>query len=306
MAFKVCLDAGHYGKYNQSPVLKSYYESDMTWKLHNYLATELQKYGITVIKTRANQATDLELTARGRKAAGCNLFLSIHSNAASNSSAKYCIAIHLADKAGVAYDDKAKDLAGKLTKTVASVMGTTGRTGTRPADWDRDGNGKKDDEWYGVLQGAKLVGVPGIIMEHGFHTNLEQAKWLSNDANLQKLAVAEAKTIAEWLGAGVKAAEKTTTSSKTAAKKTIKASGYSTYGPAASFSRNYTVQSSDGWANMRDKADLDSKIMTAIPSGKKVRCWGYYSIKNAITWLYVVYVDGNTTYEGFVSKNLLK
>lgn len=101
-------------------------------------------------------------------------------------------------------------------------------------------------------------------------------------------------------------AEKTTTSSKTTAKKTIKASGYSTYGPAASFSRNYTVQSSDGWANMRDKADLDSKIMTAIPSGKKVRCWGYYSIKNAITWLYVVYVDGNTTYEGFVSKNLLK
>jgi len=41
MAIKVCLDAGHYGKYNRSPAVSSYYESDMTWKLHNYLKKEL-------------------------------------------------------------------------------------------------------------------------------------------------------------------------------------------------------------------------------------------------------------------------
>ena len=42
MAVKVCLDAGHYGKYNRSPAVSSYYESDMTWKLHNYLKKELE------------------------------------------------------------------------------------------------------------------------------------------------------------------------------------------------------------------------------------------------------------------------
>ena len=31
---KICLDAGHYGYYNQSPANKSYYESKMVWKLH--------------------------------------------------------------------------------------------------------------------------------------------------------------------------------------------------------------------------------------------------------------------------------
>ena len=32
---KVCLDAGHVGsKYNQSPVVKTYYESAMVWSLH--------------------------------------------------------------------------------------------------------------------------------------------------------------------------------------------------------------------------------------------------------------------------------
>ncbi|MBR6628058.1 MAG: N-acetylmuramoyl-L-alanine amidase [Lachnospiraceae bacterium] len=48
MAVKVCLDAGHYGKYNRSPAVSSYYESDMTWKLHNYLKKELEAFGIGV------------------------------------------------------------------------------------------------------------------------------------------------------------------------------------------------------------------------------------------------------------------
>ena len=45
MAIKICLDAGHYGKYNRSPVVPSYYESEMVWKLHNLLKTELESYG---------------------------------------------------------------------------------------------------------------------------------------------------------------------------------------------------------------------------------------------------------------------
>lgn len=35
MSIKICLDAGHYGKYNRSPAVKTYYESDMNWKLHS-------------------------------------------------------------------------------------------------------------------------------------------------------------------------------------------------------------------------------------------------------------------------------
>ena len=34
MAKKICLDAGHYAKYNRSPVVPEYYESVMNWKLH--------------------------------------------------------------------------------------------------------------------------------------------------------------------------------------------------------------------------------------------------------------------------------
>ncbi len=42
----ICLDAGHYGKYNRSPAIPEYYESDMNWKLHLMLKPALEKYGI--------------------------------------------------------------------------------------------------------------------------------------------------------------------------------------------------------------------------------------------------------------------
>lgn len=202
MAKKVCLDAGHYGKYNQSPVLLSYYESNMTWKLHNYLAEELQKYGIEVVKTRMSQNIDRELVDRGYASKGCDLFISLHSNAASNSSAAYAVGIYERNNSSVSYDEKSKNFADKIVKVVADVMGVGYKTYCREYIGDRDGNGKADDEWYGVLQGAKMAGVPGIILEHGFHTNYADAKWLSDNGNLKKLAVAEAKCIAEWLGIG--------------------------------------------------------------------------------------------------------
>jgi len=71
MAVKVCLDAGHYGKYNRSPAVSSYYESDMTWKLHNYLKKELESFGIVVVTTRTNQNTDRALYERGAASKGC-------------------------------------------------------------------------------------------------------------------------------------------------------------------------------------------------------------------------------------------
>ena len=184
MAVKVCLDAGHYGKYNRSPAVSSYYESDMTWKLHNYLKKELEAFGIGVVTTRTNQNTDRALYERGAASKGCNLFISVHSNAVGNGvneSVDYPVSY-------VLLNGSSTDIGLKLAKVVESVMGTaqSGRTATRQGT-----NG----EYYGVLRGANAVGTPGIILEHSFHTNTRATKWLSSDSNLQKLAKAEAECI---------------------------------------------------------------------------------------------------------------
>ena len=63
----ICLDAGHYGKYNSSPAIPEYYESDMNRKLHLMLKSSLEKYGI-----KANAERQL---ARLR-AAGFDAFIS--------------------------------------------------------------------------------------------------------------------------------------------------------------------------------------------------------------------------------------
>ena len=295
---KVCLDAGHYGKYNQSPVLKSYYESDMTWKLHNYLADELAKYGITVVKTRPNQATDLELTARGRKAAGCDLFLSLHSNAASSSSAKYALAITMRSNNAETYDERSATIGKKLVDAVAKVMGVTARTSTKPADgWDRDKNGKYDDEWYGVLQGAKQVKVPGVILEHSFHTNLEMTKWLSNDANLKKLAVEEAKVIADW--GGIKKAEPVK-------EKVTKSVVATTYASSKSEAYNRTYVTTDA-LNLRNGPGVSNRLLVTLPKGTTVRCYKYYSkSSDGAIWLLVAVDLNGVHYEGFVNKWWLK
>lgn len=190
MAKKICIDAGHYGKYNRSPVVPGYYESDMVWKLHMMQKEILEGYGFEVILTRSNQATDRALYDRGYAAKGCVLFISDHSNACGTESVDYPVVYRGYDNIG-----NCDELALKLAKVIASTMGTeqAGRTATR--------KGSSGGEYYGVLRGARAAGVSDYyILEHSFHTNTKMTKWLQNDSNLRKLAEAECKVIAEHYG----------------------------------------------------------------------------------------------------------
>lgn len=182
---KICLDAGHHGKQNRSNVVKEYYESEMNWKLHLLLKKYLEEYGVEVITTRNQQTDILGTIARGNKAKGCDLFLSIHSNACDTESVDRPVII-------VPLDGKSDTLGKKLGECIAAVMDTQ-----KMQLYKRE---SKSREWYGVIRGAVAVGVPGMILEHSFHTNTRAAKWLLNDSNLDKLAKAEADTIAAHYG----------------------------------------------------------------------------------------------------------
>ena len=252
--FKVCLDAGHYGNYNAGAV-KGYYESVRMWKLTELLAKELTARGITVIKTRSNQATDLALTSRGRKAKGCDLFLSMHSNAASVESVDYPVAYVPLNGTGTAIGQKLADI-------VADVMGTVqkGRTATRK------GSGGAD--YYGVIRGAVAVGVPGVILEHSFHTNHKAAAWLMSDANLAKLAKAEADCIAEWLKGTAKSSAPTLQVAKS---------------KSAAYNKAYKTTAD---LNMRSGAGTDFPVLTTLPHGSAFRCYGFYNVVGSTVWLF--------------------
>lgn len=227
---KIMLDAGHFGNYNRSPVYTAYYESRMTWSLHNHLKTALEDYnGFAVGVTRASQAKDMNVYTRGTLSKGYDLFLSLHSNSSSARSTDYPLIITQKGKTG-------DSLAKNLGRTIQDTMGT--KQGYKV--WQRlNSDGKT--EYYGVLRGSKAVGTKGMIIEHSFHTNLAATKWLFNNSNLKKMAQKEAEVLAEHYGlskveeggknddvdtmeVSTPAVNKVTTAKKPAPSKTVKSS----------------------------------------------------------------------------------
>lgn len=197
MAFKICIDAGHYGHYNANKhVTPTYWESLMAWELHLYQVEEFKRYkDVTVVTTRKTEEADLDLMARGRTAKGCNLFISDHSNWCETPSV---------DRAVVIYpvNGRCKDLAQNLAETITKTMGLNGKPQIF-YKW----NSSKNADYYGVIRGAAAVGVPGLILEHSFHSNNTSTKWLQSSANLRKLAKAEVETIARYYGLKLKEEE---------------------------------------------------------------------------------------------------
>lgn len=190
MGVKICLDAGHYDYYNQSPANKKYYESKAMWTLHLLLEKHLKNYGIEVVKTRTDQTKDRTLYDRGAASKGCNLFLSLHSNAVGSNvddSVDYPVAY-------AAINGKADKIATLLTECVEKRMGTKQKARINHR------KGSSGSDYYGVVRGATAVGTPGLILEHSFHTNTRSTNWLLDEKNLDSLAKAEAQVIAEYFG----------------------------------------------------------------------------------------------------------
>jgi len=196
---KVCIDPGHYGKYNRSPVVPEYYESDMVWKLSMLQKKYLEELGVEVVLTRTNKDKDMALVSRGMASKGCDLFISNHSNACATESVNHAAIYHLVNDITTDIDDRSKDFAYLIAPIIGKVMGVGYKVLTRQAQSDRNKDGMKNDNYYGVLHGARMAGTPGLILEHSFHTNKNATLWLLNDDNLDKLARAEAQCIAEWL-----------------------------------------------------------------------------------------------------------
>ena len=221
MSIKIMIDVGHAGKENRSPVYPDYWESIRMWRLRDFLIPALKQYpGFEIAETRTKQTQVLEVTARGRKAKGYDLLLSLHSNAAvariepsdsAETIAKKQAAAEAVDRVSCIYqvpdeysviDDKSKAIAEIFAKGISQVMQTKDppKWYSRLSDTDRNKDGLINDNYYGILHGAWMVGTAAVILEHSFHTNLSAAMWLMDDSNLQQLAEAEAAMLAEFYG----------------------------------------------------------------------------------------------------------
>ena len=191
----IVLDAGHGQFGNPYPLLENTYEGTQNFLLAGKLKACLEAKGFTVLLTRNRIEDDPSLEERG-KLAGDNhavLFLSIHSNAPGSATSKE--AYHAVRGSEVYYSladvERNAEIARALNAAVVTTMNTTDRgikTRTYP---DQPGI-----NYYGVLRHSAAYGCPtAFIIEHGFHTNPEDAAFLADDTCLQKLAEAEADVL---------------------------------------------------------------------------------------------------------------
>lgn len=198
----VYVDAGHYGKYNRSPVVPEFTEAEVMWRFHLLQIQALQERGFDARCVRQEESEDMPLFQRGYAAKGGALFLSNHANYADRESADFVQVYHLTEDTGTDVDDISRAIAQKLAPVVASVMGTKEpyQVLSRLAKTDKNSDGMINDNSLGVLNGARQANVPGLLIEHSFYSNAVMAAWLMEEENLKKLAQAEADVLAEHFG----------------------------------------------------------------------------------------------------------
>ena len=184
---KICLDPGHYGKYN-SGIIKGYYESEMNLKLAYKLKEKLEKYGAEVFLTRTG-TEDLSLYSRGQVAVknDCDVFFSIHSNARSGDETHRGVVVYYS-----IFQPEHKGLMEELGRAAAEAMGSV----FQGALTRKGNNGNWD--YNTVIKSAVDGGVPmAFLVEHGYHTNREDCAALMKDEVLEAIAEAEARILAE-------------------------------------------------------------------------------------------------------------
>lgn len=195
-ALKIMLDAGHYGSRYNKGAISGYYESNAVWTITEEMEKVFSEYyDVKVAKTRNDKSKDLDVVTRGRKAKGYDLFVSNHTNSVDVASVDHPLVIIPFESK---FYSKMYSLGSKIGKNIENIIGTKQSYKIRTETY---GSGSYKKNSFGVIRGASEVGVPGIIVEHSFHSNKTVCRWLMSDTNLKKLARKNAETIAAFYGA---------------------------------------------------------------------------------------------------------
>lgn len=196
---KICLDPGHTKGYNTG-VNKNYREGTAMHTLAMKLKTELEQYdGVEVVVTRTlTENPTLDERAKLARSRGCDVLLSLHTNAASNKQACGVSVFYSVKRES---QDLADDLAHAVAKTMSADTDITYARGAKTRTYI----GKEDRktyDYYGVIRAAVVGNTVShaLIVEHGFHTNPIECQWLLQDENLDKLAQTDAQVLAEYFG----------------------------------------------------------------------------------------------------------
>ena len=204
------LDSGHA---KNTPGKNNAKENFYEWEFNNDMQYKIKKrceeLGIKVFLTNPNPSTvsDIPLSTRSslandywlRNSKPKSMFISLHANAFSSSSARGTETYH-ASNASTASKDFAKVLNNEVVKVIKSLDKNAKDRGVKCKDWT-------------VIQKASM---PSVLLEYAFYTNLDDLKILKNNRN--ELVEATVKAICQYFGITYKASNQSTNNSTTTSK----------------------------------------------------------------------------------------
>ena len=189
----VCLDPGHGvespGKCSPD---KSYYEHEFALDMARRIQAHLKRCGVRVVLTRTDEhcptgkadTNDLLKRVAISDAAGADLFVSIHSNAAGNDGWYNASGLMIYTSAGP--DTASRNVAAKAVLARMTAAGVELRGSPLVHDIE-------------LVVTRKTV-APAMLIEYGFHTSRTEVALLKKSSYRAKLAEATAKGVCDFLG----------------------------------------------------------------------------------------------------------
>ena len=199
----VVLDPGHGGR-DSGAAHNGILEKDINLRIAQYCKEELEQYGGVKVYMTRTADVDVALGDRVNFAVsvGADVVVSIHNNSSESASAHGAEVI--VPREGSWYYSETYVAGTQLGEKILAQIVALGLDeryvySRDCTSGDTYGDGTLMD-YYTMISGPREHGIPGIIVEHAFVSNGSDASFLSNEANLRALGMADAKGIAQQYG----------------------------------------------------------------------------------------------------------
>ena len=205
----IALDPGHVGS-DSGATSFGLTEAEANWKIAQYCKAELETYkGVRVVYTvtpdnPVSPSRDLQDRVQRAVDQGASVLVSLHINSSGGQGAEIWAPYN------TDYNAETHSVGVKLGEKILAQLSGLGlknrgvkfrviEDDTNDPKWDYDGGVSAD--YYGIIRYARRNNLPAIIVEHAFIDNWsDYDKYLSSDAKLQSLGLADANGIASYFG----------------------------------------------------------------------------------------------------------
>ena len=208
-SYLIAIDPGHGGN-DPGASGNGLQESTLTWKIASALRERLVANGVGVYFTKTQNESVSSIKERVLRAisSGAKALVSVHIDA--NDKGTSAEGAHVLTPNNSSYNNylhaQGRKLGGYILQNIAKLG--IKNDGYLERNYPQDGSSQARyadgsvADYYGIVRYSRQRGMLGVIVEHGFITNVHDAALFASDSFLRKLGQADADGIIQMYGAG--------------------------------------------------------------------------------------------------------